>query len=608
MNGNEKVDKHINKDTLNLFLEIYSLPKFGDLIKDTPPDSSEREEKIKEFKIKFYDLYQKTNLEEFMLEDNLDVFRYNKSLDKLKNKVIDIIKETYPEDYPTFMLINDIYSMTDVSNARMCDQLLTDMVNKSKEDSIKKGVKDILNQMFQKYDEDKDGEIGLEELQKNINKMGLPTIMANEIMLKADILKDNKISYSEFEKYCENQIMKFYKVFYNLDSDEDGKLNYKQARQTLHEIYPNMDLTDDVYKNLFITMDQDQSGLISFDEWCQFLFLFPQQNIDYMVNQHKLYAMVNLHPQEISTALVEQDILMKNGQIKNKYIEILKTFLCGGVAGGVSRTVTAPLDQVRTLFQTMYINSKPPNVLKGILDIYHDKGIQGLYRGNSLSIVMSVLEQAMRFVIIENSKKLCENEMGHINPHVFLYIGIITTVFSTLFLFPLELVRIRVISSEEKNHKVINKFKKIYSNNGIKGFYTGFPAHMISVLPAGSFNVFFYNLLRKIIISESDAENAKVHKFMFVGGTAALITGTVTYPMTLLTTRLIVANREITDQKQRVGLMRMIGFTISQEGLFGFYKGYKASMIRLIMGQSCNFGTYETLKSIFKVNSRKNKK
>ena len=42
--------------------------------------------------------------------------------------------------------------------------------------------------------------------------------------------------------------------------------------------------------------------------------------------------------------------------------------------------------------------------------------------------------------------------------------------------------------------------------------------------------------------------------------------------------------------------------------LFGFYKGYKASMIRLIMGQSCNFGTYETLKSIFKVNSRKNKK
>ena len=72
-------------------------------------------------------------------------------------------------------------------------------------------------------------------------------------MLKADILKDNKISYSEFEKYCENQIMKFYKVFYNLDSDEDGKLNYKQARQTLHEIYPNMDLTDDVYKNLFIS-------------------------------------------------------------------------------------------------------------------------------------------------------------------------------------------------------------------------------------------------------------------------------------------------------------------------------------------------------------------
>jgi solute carrier family 25 phosphate transporter 23/24/25/41 len=461
--------------------------------------------------------------------------------------------------------------------------------------------------MFKRYDEDNDGGISLEELQRNIDKMGLPTIMANEIMSKADILKDNFICYSEFEKYSENQIMKYYKVFYNLDSDEDGKLDYKQAKQTFHEIYPNMDLTDDVYKKLFYTMDQDKSGLISFEEWCQFLFLFPQQNIDYMVNEWRLYALITLSTQEIITPTVEQDLHCKKGK-HSKYLEILKTFICGGIAGGVSRTVTAPLDQVRTLFQTMYINSKPPNILKGILDIYHERGIQGLYRGNSLSIVMSILEQAMRFVIIEYSKKLCENEHGHINPHYFLAIGVVTGIISTLFLFPLEVVRVRVISSDENKHKIQNKFKKIYSNYGIKGFYCGFIPHMISVLPAGSFNVMFYNLLRKIFISESDAENARVHKFIFVGGAAALITGTVTYPLTLLTTRLIVANREVIEKRQRIGLFRMARSTFSQEGIFGFFKGYKASMIRLILGQSCNFGTYETLKLRFKIHSKKDKK
>src|SRR5690606_28668244 len=148
----------------------------------------------------------------------------------------------------------------------------------------------------------------------------------------------------------------------NLDSDEDGCLNYKQTRQTLHEIYPHMDLTDDVYQNLFKAMDQDKSGLISFDEWCEFLLIFPQQNIDYMVQQWQLYALTTLDPQELPTALLEKN---RHGEGKLVWAELFKTFIFGGLAGGVSRTVTAPLDQVRVLFQTMFTEVKPPNILTG---------------------------------------------------------------------------------------------------------------------------------------------------------------------------------------------------------------------------------------------------
>lgn len=35
------------------------------------------------------------------------------------------------------------------------------------------------------------------------------------------------------------------------------------------------------------------------------------------------------------------------------------------------------------------------------------------------------------------------------------------------------------------------------------------------------------------------------------------------------------------------------------EGLAGFYKGYKASTLKVFIGQALNFGTYETLKSLW---------
>lgn len=222
----------------------------------------------------------------------------------------------------------------------------------------------------------------------------------------------------------------------------------------------------------------------------------------------------------------------------------------------------------------MYTDSRPPGIWVGLRETYLKTGLLSLFRGNSVSIMMSVLEQALRFSIIDYSKKKFEDEHGHINPHDFLIIGIITGVLSTLVLFPLDVIRIRIISSEGEKHKVYNKIIKIYTKNGFRGFYSGLTPHLISVLPAGSFNVVFYNLLRRLLITDNDIENIRLHKFMFIGGTAALITGTVTYPFSLLTSRLIVANRDVDNHSERIGMFNMFKNIVKNEGFFGFFKGF----------------------------------
>lgn len=82
-------------------------------------------------------------------------------------------------------------------------------------------------------------------------------------MEKADSDKDGEISFEQFRQYADSHVLKYYKLFYNLDSDHDYKLNYLQTKQSLHEIYPNLKIGS-VYDQIFRVMDQDGSGLINF--------------------------------------------------------------------------------------------------------------------------------------------------------------------------------------------------------------------------------------------------------------------------------------------------------------------------------------------------------
>lgn len=90
---------------------------------------------------------------------------------------------------------------------------------------------------------------------------------------------------------------------------------------------------------------------------------------------------------------------------------------------------------------------------------------------------------------------------------------------------------------------------------------------------------------------------------MLLGGCAALITNTVTYPLSLITSRIIVANKNVVLFKDKIGMLQMIKTIWNGEGFFGFYKGYQASSLRVFIGQAFNFGTYETLKSLWSMQS-----
>ncbi|MCO5575850.1 hypothetical protein L7F22_029655 [Adiantum nelumboides] len=90
--------------------------------------------------------------------------------------------------------------------------------------------------------------------------------------------------------------------------------------------------------------------------------------------------------------------------------------IAGAVAGGVSRTITAPLDVIKIRFQvqleptsTRSWNrfsqpSKYTGILQATRDIINEEGIKGLWRGNVPALFMVMPYTAIQFVVLHKLK------------------------------------------------------------------------------------------------------------------------------------------------------------------------------------------------------------
>lgn len=73
---------------------------------------------------------------------------------------------------------------------------MNDIVRYHKNQKMRKYVDGIIEAKFRSYDEDGTGQIDIHELEKKIQKFGLPKLIAKGIMEKADSENNGLISFS----------------------------------------------------------------------------------------------------------------------------------------------------------------------------------------------------------------------------------------------------------------------------------------------------------------------------------------------------------------------------------------------------------------------------
>ncbi|PVU94019.1 hypothetical protein BB561_002887 [Smittium simulii] len=276
----------------------------------------------------------------------------------------------------------------------------------------------------------------------------------------------------------------------------------------------------------------------------------------------------------------------------------------------IAKTVVAPLDRVKILFQTgnpkfkKFIHAKY-GMLKAMKSITTEYGVSGLFRGHSMQLARIYPYAAIKFMSYEQIKR----------------VGVIS-VFMT---FPFDMIRVRMAyetptinSNHERVRETILKIYKEKANKiPILNFYRGFLLSVVGMIPYGGVSFlthnFCVNLMKKKYSKytvlpldqqtqfynntpSKSKKKLRAWAELTAGGISGVIAQTCSYPFELIRRQLQVSGTY--SPEKILNPLTVVKSIYKEHGFRGFFTGLTIGYIKVVPMFAVSFYTYEKLKSL----------
>lgn len=282
-------------------------------------------------------------------------------------------------------------------------------------------------------------------------------------------------------------------------------------------------------------------------------------------------------------------------------IRTVKQLACGGIAGATARTVVAPIDRVKILMQTQFLNfkgAKDPKytgISQTVKTIFKEEGFSRLWRGNMTNIVRVVPYSATQFASYDFYKRTLFGD-DELATHQRLIAGALAGTTATSITHPLDLVRLR-LNVDPKLTGFMDAARGCYSEAGAFGFFKGYVPTVLSLAPFIAINFSAFDKLKKVVYPNGETSNTVV--VLGLGAAAGLFAQTLCYPLDTVRRRMQLKGKNYSNT---VDAFRTIGRV---EGFRGFYKGISANALKVIPNNAIRFLVYDTLKDYLGMADRK---
>lgn len=180
-----------------------------------------------------------------------------------------------------------------------------------------------------------------------------------------------------------------------------------------------------------------------------------------------------------------------------------------------------------------------------------------------------------------------------------LVAGLSGGVVSTLVLHPLDLVKIRFAVSDglelrPKYSGIFHCMKSVWQQEGLRGLYQGVTPNVWGAGASWGLYFFFYNAI-KGYTKEGRQTELSATEHLVSAAEAGILTLTLTNPIWVTKTRLVLQYDTGPTGKQYKGMVDALAKIYRHEGLPGLYKGYVPGLFGTSHG-ALQFMAYEELK------------
>jgi solute carrier family 25 protein 16 len=313
--------------------------------------------------------------------------------------------------------------------------------------------------------------------------------------------------------------------------------------------------------------------------------------------------------------------------------KVIRSGIAGGVAGCVAKTVVAPLDRVKILFQA----SNPEyqkyagtwsGAFRAGAQIYKDSGTLGLFQGHSATLLRIFPYAAIKFLAYDEVRNLLMPTHAQETNLRRFSAGAISGAISVFFTYPLELLRVRMAfhtihssaSGRPLRPSCLRTARLIYSEGAplissttpiardmfhalpLLKFYRGFTVSLVGIVPYAGTGFLTWDYLRATLVPvgpDGRRPRATPVADLGIGALAGAVAQTVSYPFEVVRRRMQVGG--LTEPGRWLRWGETVRTIWARGGPQAFFVGLSIGYLKIVPMNAMSFAVWQGMKRLLDV-------
>mmetsp|Transcript_25683 Transcript_25683/g.47023 ORF Transcript_25683/g.47023 Transcript_25683/m.47023 type:complete len:686 (-) Transcript_25683:64-2121(-) len=402
-----------------------------------------------------------------------------------------------------------------------------------------------------------------------------------------DTDKSGNLSRSELERYAKMHGLDLDKMMEQMDTDKSGSVDREEFRRYNGAL--------DAMRR--IRQAEGIQGLFKGSS-LSFIKNPLAVGIAFVLNDVLKRVVHRKHALDEGDQYVSKMHMLDGGKSAHAKLTAIESLVCGGTAGAVAKSLIAPFDRIKILYQTDAKQSFRWRHAWGTArDIYAKEGYRGLWRGHGATLMRVVPYSATTYSVYDPYKARLRRsfpECGDIT--VRFWAGALSGATATSLTFPLDVFRARmaVRSGDPAYDGYLRAFREIVKTEGAMSLWSGLRPTLLGIVPYAGLAFSLKDTMNSGTVrlrGYKSEHDLKVHERLASGSIAGLFAQSATYPLDVIRRRMQI---DPTLYRNEVQVARSIFIS---EGIPAFFKGLTVNFVKGPMALAVSFAMNDWLRA-----------